>query len=248
MYTSVTSILVLNLTVSQANQIETHFLPQPRMIPNGTIVFHLQDDQDKGQVPHIVEFRHLFLIFVTHFIDSLHYRSSQKKMQHDDQNLHTMKQEEAVAKIEGAKKPAVMDETGQSAPQKNTEKPDYFQMFIQEVLPVNGPFEHIAEFLRVSDLVALSETHEPMDEAITGRLLHWKCLEDDNKNHLFCDGDGHLFLGEGMPFQCEECDHQTCGPCTTTMSCHICKKPGCNKCSKIEFCKQCQSYSHDGCK
>ena len=172
-------------------------------------------------------------------IISLRALSTRKRQRDDGQNAQKRKQ---ASEEDGAKKPpALLDNQDgvdrQSAPRKKARKPD--NIFIEKILPpLKGPFEHITEFLRVDEVMALSKTHKAIKNAIKYRLGDWKCQ---------CDGRK---LFPGNPSQCEWCDFKMCSLCT--FLCGVCDEPGCIGCDDfLLFCGECDFQCHanaDCCK
>ena len=118
--------------------------------------------------------------------------------------------------------------------------------FEELVMNSHGPFENFADFLMVSDLVALSRTNKIMHQSVSLRLQHWKCENE------FCSGgepQNSLFQGRGIPFQCDSCctrSQRYCSGCKHV--CETCETASCWICDNLKDCYFCDNVYHYACK
>ena len=111
----------------------------------------------------------------------------------------------------------------------------------EHLVSSHGPFEHVADFLMVSDLVALSHTNKKMHQCVSLRLRHWKC-EDHWSDMPSTDC---LFQGQGVPFECESCGVRSCSSCKDL--CKACDKASCWDCEDLKYCELCDGWYHAQC-
>ena len=114
--------------------------------------------------------------------------------------------------------------------------------FEEHLICTHGPFEYLSDFLRVSDLVALSQTNKRLHESVSLRLRHWKC------DHSCCiETRNPVFQIQGIPFQCDDCGERHCSDCKNV--CKTCNEPLCYDCNEddVRYCDMCENLYHDQC-